>query len=165
MSKLIAITILLLSQSFCYSFENNPKEFVEVLSLVLSQCKNYHETFEVGIKGRSLSQVRRLQKEISDLDFIMNRSRPVQVKVYNYYESKGVDFNIVISLPNESININNRVLNVVMTKKQVTQGAGLGIEFINNRPILFANSKRLEDLSYAFEDSLTEYMVKIGGNK
>lgn len=165
MSKLIIITIMLISHGLSFAFENNPKEFAEVLSLVLSQSKNYHETFEIGIKGKGFSQIKRLRREISEIGFIMNRSRPVQVKVYDFYKSDDVDFNVVISFPDETIDKDSKALNVAMTKKQVKQGAALGISFVNNRPILFANNKRLNDLSYSFEDTLTAYMIKIGGNK
>ncbi|MCO4782179.1 MAG: hypothetical protein KC646_07600 [Candidatus Cloacimonetes bacterium] len=165
MQKLIIITYLFFCSGFSYAIENNPKEFAEILSLVLSQSKNYYETFEIGIKGRSPRQIKRLKREISDLGFIMNRSRPVQVKVYDYYQNDNINFNIVVLLPDETIDLDKRVLSVAMTKEQVRQGAVLGVSFINNRPILFANSKRLKNMSHTFEDTLTTYMIIIGENK
>ena len=159
--RIILFLFLLVRSSF--SFESNPKEFAEIFSLILSQSKNYHEKILIGIKGSNYRRVKRLTKEIAEIGFIMNRSRPVELGVEQFSPNNDENYDVIVYFPHEKILENSSSLSIAMSKRQVILGASVGILFMNSRPKIFVNSRSLKKLSYDFEDAFLRVAKDMGG--
>ena len=101
--------------------------------------------------------------EIEKIGFVMNRARPVELEVHQFSSQKKGDFDVIVYFPNESLVEESSALSIVMSKKQVINGAALAIVFVNNRPNLFVNKMSLKTLSYQFEEAFLDVVKDVGG--
>ena len=163
MKKLLfSFFLFLYLGTMSHAKRTNSLEIVELLTLILSQSMSLQDDLSIAIIGENQNFVKSIQEKLKATPFIMIQAQPVKIIVQDKIDSHT---NVCLNLSKKKIQTNRDILTLVLHKKQVFQGAAIGIIFEQTRPRIYINQATLHRQNHQFEAALLEISRIIkGGN-